>query len=315
MKEKIKTVLNKRYMSIRLWEILLVFLLALIGIIIGTFLDKQISDGLVNTNSTLGAFVETLGESLAYITLPIGGTLCFAALYKHDKIWARVIGYILLVLGLGMATYFLGKSFFQNNPYNKYLMKPVWGYILAFVLMLIAGTASFFLVDKGDWKTLLKVGIVMLAAMGLQFGIMTLLKKIGGRPRYRFLVDNRYDVSNDGVSFLSWYQFQPFKTHGDMFKSWPSGHTATATQVMLLACMAPVLRFKFKNSDIVLFMIGLAYTLFIAFSRILYGAHFLSDVSFGMLVGTLLLFVAAIVGDKVFIAIDRKIKKPEEIKE
>ena len=77
--------MKQRRLSIPMYAWICVFALALIGIVFGSFFDLAISDAIVNQELFLGRFVETLGESLAYAMIPIGGTTIFLGLYKRKN--------------------------------------------------------------------------------------------------------------------------------------------------------------------------------------------------------------------------------------
>ena len=63
--------------------------------------------------------------------------------------------------------------------------------------------------------------------------------------------------------------------------SFPSGHTGNAACALLLGVL-PVICQKLKGKENLLFFIGVIFTLIVAFSRIIVGAHFLTDVTIGM---------------------------------
>lgn len=67
------------------------------------------------------------------------------------------------------------------------------------------------------------------------------------------------------------------------FKSFPSGHAANAAIMILLGSLS-LLDEKFKGKKDLLFFIGFGFALVVAFSRIVAGAHFLSDVTIGILI-------------------------------
>ena len=52
----------------------------------------------------------------------------------------------------------------------------------------------------------------------------------------------------------------------------------------------PFVAGKELKNQVIYFYIGLAYTLFVAFTRLLVGAHYLSDVGMGALITTLCLY-------------------------
>lgn len=291
--------MTKKYYSIALYQMIIVLSIAVIGIIFGTFFDLKISQNLVDTSSKLGGFVETIGETFAYMMIPLGGTIAFLGLYKRDKIYLKIIGYVILVLSLVISIYTLGNSFVDKEDTYGLRLSLVGSYILSSILMILTSILTYFLIEKDNQNLLLKIGLIIIIAMLLQFLLMHFLKRLACRPRYRFLIDP--NKNTNGEIFKNWYQFSPFSFSNDFHKSWPSGHTATATITLLLSTLSPILRFKFKNSDFILFTIGLIYTLFIAYCRILYGAHYLSDVSFGLFFSSLICFTLVILFEKVHI--------------
>lgn len=100
--------MTKKYYSIALYQMIIVLSIAVIGIIFGTFFDLKISQNLVDTSSKLGGFVETIGETFAYMMIPLGGTIAFLGLYKRDKIYLKIIGYVILVPSLVFSTIKIG---------------------------------------------------------------------------------------------------------------------------------------------------------------------------------------------------------------
>lgn len=72
------------------------------------------------------------------------------------------------------------------------------------------------------------------------------------------------------------------------FKSFPSGHSANASIVMLIALFP----FKKTSTSQKVFIGVAAYTVLVQFSRIMQGAHFLSDVTMGVIIGLLMIVLA-----------------------
>lgn len=77
------------------------------------------------------------------------------------------------------------------------------------------------------------------------------------------------------------------------FKSFPSDHVGCAA-VALAYCLVPYIRKK--GSPDLWFYVGLAFVLTVMFSRIIMGAHFLSDVTIGFAVS----FICMILAVKLF---------------
>ena len=70
---------------------------------------------------------------------------------------------------------------------------------------------------------------------------------------------------------------------------------------MLAAIFLPLVNSKYEKIQIPLFYAGLAWCLLVSFTRILVGAHFLSDVSMGGLITTIFALIAyyTVMGNKV----------------
>jgi membrane-associated phospholipid phosphatase len=124
------------------------------------------------------------------------------------------------------------------------------------------------------------------------------------RPRYRLI------SATDEVTFHKWWQ--PFKGYKDLIekhkalgdteaqikalkencKSYPSGHSAEASILIVAATFFPMADKKLHQYQRSAFIIACACTALVMFARILAGAHYLSDVSWGASIVILLTFVA-----------------------
>ena len=110
------------------------------------------------------------------------------------------------------------------------------------------------------------------------------------RPRYRFLMGDGSTKALEGLNetFRAWWEMKPFShTSGDYYKSWPSGHTSTAAIALTLGLFPQVAEKKYKYEDLIFFVIGFLHLILVAFARIVAGAHFMSDVSFGAFISVL----------------------------
>lgn len=76
----------------------------------------------------------------------------------------------------------------------------------------------------------------------------------------------------------------------DEFKSFPSGHTANATTMLLLG-LVPYLKPQLQKYQKALVAFGFAWAAIVALSRILLGAHYLTDTAVGFLVGFLSVYL------------------------
>ncbi len=277
--------MKRKIYSIPLWCLLIPLILSLIGIVLGSFYDLTISKAIVQTDDKFSAFCETLGESIGYFIYALGGLLCFFGLFPRKKTVYKVLGVIIALLALGGSIYYLGSHMTDNGTNHGIVMNKALSYSLSACLLLFYSFLAILFLDHHNLDNCLKLGLIIFLASLLQLLLINLLKKIGCRPRYRYLIDTT--LNTDGDTFLPWYLFQPFQKSGDNFKSWPSGHVGTATLTLMLTCLSPLFRFRHKGIEYVTYFLTLSYTLLIAYTRIRCGAHFLSDVSTALLVSTL----------------------------
>ena len=80
------------------------------------------------------------------------------------------------------------------------------------------------------------------------------------------------------------------------FKSFPSGHTGNAA-VLLLLGLLPQLDSRLEKKKPLLLGIGFGWTALVAFSRIIMGAHYLTDTTIGF---TITLLVSCLVTKLVY---------------
>ena len=121
------------------------------------------------------------------------------------------------------------------------------------------------------------------------------IKLIIHRPRYRLA------VRGELTAFYNWWQMFPeYKKYistpenpiflfgqevtKEEFKSFPSGHSGTG---MIMAMFLPFASFffpKLKGKETILFYIGAIFGFIMMFSRLLVGAHYLTDTCMGSLI-------------------------------
>jgi membrane-associated phospholipid phosphatase len=288
--------MKKTFGGIRVYWILLVVLLALIGIFFGSLYDLDISQAIADPNDGFAKFFEGFGETLGYALVPISCTLIFMGLKDDHPLWLKIIGWAVLIMGIAIPTYILGDAAMSEYSFG---LKAYVAFPISFVVMALSSMLTYFVAGFEDKAMLIRVGLAVLAAMLVQLAVLYVLKQIGSRPRFRYLIDPTKNTT--GEIFREWWQFginlSSFSKADDYHRSWPSGHTATASMALLLPLLGRARKNKlFAHQDLILFLIGLLYTLVVAFARIRAGAHFLSDVSFALLIGTGIDFLAMYFG-------------------
>ena len=279
--------------SLHIYIVLGIFL---IGFIIGSFVDLSLMESLFSENNTFGLVLSVIGTMPGYGCLAILGGGMFAMALKKDEfsIPYRFIFYVLMATGLVTSIFFAGREFFGVNGFSG--AAPEWvGYLIALPVMAGLFYLGYRIAINSDNNRLWVLMIVLMIAIFIALvpGV-TALKSIFHRPRYRIVVRYGYE------EFHNWWQrctnykdvMAATNVGKDEFKSFPSGHVGAASVFMLCAAFLPLVNSKYERIQLPIFYAGLAWSLLIAFSRILVGAHFLSDVSMGGMLTTICLIVA-----------------------
>lgn len=244
-------------------------------LLVGTLVDLNLSHAVYRENSSFGFILELFGE------LPLTILATTAALYKgisyfNEKKVSAIVHFV--VAGL-----FSLMSAFQIPHYLNITSLTLS--IIVFVIMLTTLTFVAMKFPKND-KRFIKYASLIIFVAFMDILVINVIKQFWGRERYRHMVaNNNYD------GFSAWFIPQGMAA-GEEFKSFPSGHSANASIIMLLALFP----FKDKSLNGKVF-IGVAfYTTLVQLSRIMQGAHFLSDVTMGVLIGLIIILV----GVKIF---------------
>lgn len=220
------------------WLIWLIFFIA------ATFYDYQITDFLYHPDSLIAQFF----AHYAYIPLVLCITLYFSYEKKsYFKYFGYLSGfYILYLLTNGLL-------------YNIRMM-------ISFIFCIPCYRLIKNIFDKSEYKSeslyefLKYISIVIvLSLISINF-----LKVFWGRLRYRDMIDSSM--------FTPWYVIQMFS--GNF--SFPSGHTMIASTSLCFLELKNFISLDIKNIQIINIFVYVYITVMI-FTRLILGAHFLSD--------------------------------------
>ena len=304
--------MKDRKLTIPTFLYLILFALCIVGIILGSFYDLPINNAIAAKlgDNPYGAFFETIGIIPSYLTIGLaGGMIGFGVISKAReqeqkplRIGLIAIGAVILVGALIGGTIFLGGQLSTGDPYDRYgirLPSRVASLIISFALQALMYVFVFFCLDRKKADKLIKIGAIIAFGIMVQWICLHFLKQLGGRPRYRFLFGEDNGIF-EGVKYTyqEWFQFSPNNPHMEYFKSWPSGHSASIAVILGVAYLPLVSKWRFKHDVIIIFIVASIYAFNVFFSRMLAGAHFLSDVSFGGLIGFFLIFIASFLIEK-----------------
>ena len=277
-----------------------VLLAIMVLMVIGTMFDLSISKLLADidkgeyfSNNHFANALEGAGELPTFILL--GASLAvfgYVLAQKRDTLKVFVL-IVFAVVCVGILSYGLIRCVESFAEIYGFADKIRWaGDELCCVLLAIAITAGFVLIGKRLGKeNILKLyyfALSVIIVCGVSFVLTQGLKMLFSRPRFRTLhLIDKFEL------FAPWYKVNPFKdvpksfmaigVAEDGYSSFPSGHTSWACCLIMLAYLPTFVPNIGKKSKIWLRVIPSVLIPVIAFSRIIAGAHFLTDVAFSML--------------------------------
>ena len=284
-------------MRLHIYLLIAVFV---ITFIIGSFVDEGLNAALFSRDNPFGLTMSAIGTIPGYGIFAIlgGGSIAFF-MNKNYKMIFRLLALGLGIVGIALGVHFAGREFFSANGFYQgpAFKWTLYGYLIIFPVMMALGYLGYLMGKKSDNPNLRLVYIVL--AIAIFFSLIpgvSALKTIFHRPRYRFL-------ELTGESFYPWWK--PCKNYKDLlasyqsigvtkeeFKSFPSGHAGATAVSMLFAMAMPLVNRKYQKLQLPIFYGALAWTVLVMFTRMLVGAHFLSDVSMGILLTLVFMMIA-----------------------
>ncbi len=242
------------------------YILCFFLLIVSAFFDLNINVLLNNPNSVLAIWIRNTGEIPARLILPLSGTCLF---YICEKWTSKIFGISICFGGSIFLGYKIAKYFYVEE--NQIAFGVLTGVSIAIVLIFIGKYITF---PKKVKNILIIISLCTIVGFFFENVIVEILKILWGRVRFRDLLQE-----SDFTSFSAWYI--PNGINGN--KSFPSGHVAGAGlsfYMLLLPYISP----HWKNRTAICFIIPFVYTAIVSFTRIVMGAHYLSDVTFGAII-------------------------------
>jgi len=277
--------------------LLITALILIIGLILGSFFDLQISQTLFRERNGFGIFMSAFSLIPGYALFSIiGGAMLANSKIQKNK-GVRIFLYIIAVIAILASSYLSGKEIFSLNGYNK----EGFGYlVLGCAICLVFQAGAFYLgyylfKNSQNEKLWLALFILVVGLVIALIGGTVLFKAIMNRPRYRLV-----QTGFEHIKFYNWFErctnskgYIALGAAKEDFKSFPSGHAGASMLLALsLAFILPLAKPNLAKYSIWLFIGGVAYSLLVMFTRILVGAHFLSDVSMGGLLVVVFSYIA-----------------------
>lgn len=250
--------------------------------LIGSFLDYSISCALYNESNPFGIFFAAFGEAPATLGFTAAGTMLLAAHNREQRLTGilQCIGGIFLVI-MGTLAICMMPSLYLSLP------KPA----IAAIGLLCSAAVIFLtarLSKRADRDEVIRVAAMVFFVIFAEMLLINLIKIPWGRARMRLV------AADPRACFMPWWQagdslkntLTAAGVAAEEFKSFPSGHTGNAAVMMLLGLL-PRLDKRLAGKTRLLTGIGFLWACIVAFSRIIMGAHYLTDTTVGFTVGFL----------------------------
>lgn len=261
--------------------------LALIGFIVGSFLDQKITGKMGDNGNLFGILFTAFGPIIVLAFGVFAGCTLFFMPKRENKTWDiifRVLG-VVAVIGFAFSQV---KEGIEYVDFPRMAAKASTWKALIIALIAIIDLAiilfSRIWIKKMDEKNILVVCLMIVALILIYFVVCEVVKYLASRPRPRNILPE-----GSKVAFRNWWQWQPFKAFKEKdFKSFVSGHTANAACLVTILPLCATLSKKENGLKIQIMCaaIGALFTFVVAFSRIVATAHYLTDVMGGALLTT-----------------------------
>ncbi len=239
----------------------------IIGILIGSFYDLQISRTIYVKNEIFSSLI----EAVCFFPIYMPAILLFILLTeKTNKLFLKAIFTVISIIGnvimLYVGLHYLEKREMVIVP--SYLSIPALTLLSVAVFLYV--TRLLKNASEETLKKLMYFSIIGSIYLLWELLFAQSLKFLAGRPRFE-------EILNDSsLYFADWYNFT--RQGGSSF---PSGHTAQSCAIFLILFL-PLLFRKYEKKTPVFMFSSALYVIVTALSRIILGKHFLSDVSFSL---------------------------------
>jgi membrane-associated phospholipid phosphatase len=275
--------------------LIIAFAVAVIGIIFGSFFDLQISQAIAGSRNMFGLAISAICPTLGFAGVALMGGGFVAIIVKgKNHIALKILFGVLAAACLGVAIFYPAGEYFGENGF--YWVAPKWvGYLVVILPECAAMVGGYFLFKDYENDKLWIIFCVIVALLLIALlGVIPLIKDNMHRPRFRLV------TSSPDVDFYNWWEpckdykglIETFGLSKEDFKSFPSGHTAETSILLVAATLFPMASKKLQKIQLPVFIGASALILLVAIARILAAAHYLSDVSWSATIVLLLTFIA-----------------------
>lgn len=264
--------------------IILFYVLSAGALIAAVFADLDIDKWLNNPQSPFAIWFYNTGEMPSRLICPIAGTILFIT---GKNSLQKFAGGLITLGGSAYLGYYISNYFFIED--NRFAFGILYGIGFGAVCLFVG---RYINIPKKESEILRKLAVLGIIVMFVQLSVVEGMKYLWGRVRFRdLLADGSFDA------FTPWYKINGINGN----KSFPSGHTAGAAMSYLMMLL-PFASKKWDRKRALCFIIPFIYSSVVAYTRLVMGAHYLSDVAMGGIIS----FTIIIITMKIF---EKKVDK------
>ena len=254
-------------------KILFAFLITgILGLIIGTFYDLEINQVLFNRGSFFSDFFKGSGEIPMTLLIMAASFSLIRINFLEKRRLERSLLPIIIIIAFSFVSARTIPGYFKID--NQIISVSI-----TMAYLLVSYSLSL-LVKNKDAKDVRKYASFIIFIVLTSLFVMFLMKNIWGRQRFISLIE-----TNNLDNFTRWYKPQSWAAN-DSFKSFPSGHTSSAATVLVLLFYRSV--FKENKYKILIIAFAILFPILVFFSRMVDGAHYLTDVSMAFVLVSLI---------------------------
>lgn len=261
-------------------NIILFYVLTAAALIAAVFVDLKLDILLNAPENAFAVWFYNTGEIPCRLICPLAGAALF---YCCDSKFARFAGICISLGGGAYFGYYFSEHFFTEA--NQLLFGIVYGVGFSLAVLLSGKLVN---IPESIKKPLAALAVAGIAVMAAQLLAVEGMKYLWGRVRFRDLL-----AAGSYEAFTPWYVINGINGN----KSFPSGHTAGAAMSFLAMLLPYISKTAYKHRQLC-FYIPFVYTCTVGVTRLIMGAHYLSDIAMGGAVGLLTVIIAIAVLDK-----------------
>lgn len=272
--------------------------------IIATFFDLQINNAVADlttgeyySRNVFGRIFDDLGALPVYILVSVAfGVIFFYCDKINDKAYRLILKFVCALISFIFYFLLVRKFVVYIAAHYNYEEKLDAAATLTFTLAgLILCLLTLYVLSKQDKETIARLyvwALIVLFSAAISQAFAQGIKVIASRPRYCTMAILE-DSGDGGFSmYRKWYQFSGIKKVSeswlelgiadDGLKSFPSGHVASTTMLVTLLSLPGLLpKLNEKKPKTIIWCVAVISPIVVAVSRMVMGAHFLSDVLTG----------------------------------